>query len=338
MKRLLLLTAIFLTACGPTSEEKQGIATIACNVMENMSSKDGARIKEVNAARQSMEEEPFLMTDDVIHESFEYELCEELVLNNPNYGGLLTSEKEKEDARFNKVLEGVWFSKYFDEPDGESFVLTAKFIDQKFIVTFYEFGPGEEISIDYIVIDNSTIEIRNDDAEVFIVAIDHERESLSFLMPGMVGDDDFVFTFTRPPTISLAQWQGAWHSSSSAWFYGDLSVSEPDTEQYQMMTLSNSSSVRTRNELTINHLQKSFQRYNSSCDIRLDYGFIVSEKCGNEFSPRFIMASTDDSITLRFAFDGLGEYDEELTKVSDDYQLPNPPDGYDNTSILPDDE
>ena len=326
MKRLLLLTAIFLTACGPTSEEKQGIATIACNVMENMSSKDGARIKEVNAARQSMEEEPFLMTDDVIHESFEYELCEELVLNNPNYGGLLTSEKEKEDARFNKVFEGVWFYKYFDEPDGESFVLTAKFIDQKFIVTFYEFHPEEEISIDYIAIDNSTIEIRPDDAEVFIVAIDHERESFSFPIPGMVGDDDFAFTFTRPPTISLAQWQGVWHSSSSAWAVGEQTPS--GIEQYQMMTLSNSSSVRTRNELTINHLQKSFQRYNSSCDIRLDYGFIVSEKCGNEFSPRFIMASTDDSITLRFAFDGLGEYDEELTKVSDDYQLPNPPDGY----------
>ena len=337
MKRLLLLTAIFLTACGPTSEEKQGIATIACNVMENMSSKDGARIKEVNAARQSMGEEPFLMTDDVIHESFEYELCEELVLNNPNYGGLLTSEKEKEDARFNKVLEDVWFSKYFDEPDGESFVLTAKFIDQKFIVTFWGFGPEQEQSYDYIAIDNSTIEIRlKDDAAVWIVAIDHERESFSFPIPGMVGDDDFAFTFTRPPTISLAQWQGVWHSSSSAWAVG---VQTPSgIEQYQMMTLSNSSSVRTRNQLTINHLQKSFQRYNSSCDIRLDYGFIVSEKCGNEFSPRFIMASTDDSITLRFAFDGLGEYDEELTKVSDDYQLPNPPDGYDHTTILPDDE
>ena len=327
MKRLLLLTAIFLTACGPTSEEKQGIATIACNVMENMSSKDGARIKEVNAARQSMGEEPFLMTDDVIHESFEYELCEELVLNNPNYGGLLTSEKEKADARFNKVLEGVWFSKYFDEPDGESFVLTAKFIDQKFIVTFYEYAE-EEISIDYIAIDNSTIEIRPDDAEVFIVAIDHERESLSFSMPDMVRDDDFVFTFTRPPTISLAQWQGAWLSSSSGLVDGDVSVSEPDIEQYHMMTLSNSTSVRTSNILSINHPEKSFNRDNFSCDIRLDYGFIVWEKCGNEFLPRFIMASTDDSITLRFAFDGLGEYDEELTKVSDDYQLPNPPDGY----------
>ena len=317
MKRLLLLTAIFLTACGPSQEEKEEIATIACNVMETMTAKDGVRIKEVNAARQAMGEAPFLMTDDVIHESFEYELCEELVLNNPNYDDLITSEKEKADAIFNKVLEGVWFNKYTDEPDSyDSFMLTAKFIDQQFIVTFYEFDV-EIISYDYKTIDNSTIEIRlNDDAEAFIVAIDKESESLSFLIPGMVNDDGFVFTFTRPPIISLEQWQGVWAYQSN------------DDDRYDILTFSNSSSLVTRKILEIDHSSKTFERTTFSCDIRLDYGFIVWQKCSDKFFPRFITASTNDSITLSWAYDGLGAYDEEITKASDDYQFPNPPDGY----------
>tara|TARA_B100000767_G_C19527925_1_gene435328 strand:+ start:59 stop:673 length:615 start_codon:yes stop_codon:yes gene_type:complete len=117
MKRLLLLTAIFLTACGPSQEEKQEIATIACNVMENMTAKDGARIKEVNAARQAMGEEPFFMADDSIHESFEYELCEELVLNNVNYESLkveIDAKRQLAQVKKQEELEsgivGIWLS------------------------------------------------------------------------------------------------------------------------------------------------------------------------------------------------------------------------------------
>ena len=42
MKRLLLLTAIFLTACGPSQKEKEEIAIITCNIMGESRNMDGA--------------------------------------------------------------------------------------------------------------------------------------------------------------------------------------------------------------------------------------------------------------------------------------------------------
>jgi len=49
MKRLLLLTAIFLSACGPSNQEKEEIAIITCNIMGESRNMDGAmRIKEIN--------------------------------------------------------------------------------------------------------------------------------------------------------------------------------------------------------------------------------------------------------------------------------------------------
>jgi len=78
MKRLLLLTAIFLTACGPSQEEKEEIAIISCNIMSESRNMDGAvRIKEINAAREKMGEDAFLGLDDAIKQSFEYGLCRE---------------------------------------------------------------------------------------------------------------------------------------------------------------------------------------------------------------------------------------------------------------------
>jgi hypothetical protein len=83
MKRLLLLTAIFLTACGPSQEEKEEIAIITCNIMGESRNMDGAvRIKEINAAREKLGEDAFLGSDDAIKQSFEYGLCKELVVND----------------------------------------------------------------------------------------------------------------------------------------------------------------------------------------------------------------------------------------------------------------
>ena len=51
MKRLLLLTAIFLSACGPSNQAKEEIAIITCNIMGESRNMDGAvRIKEINTS------------------------------------------------------------------------------------------------------------------------------------------------------------------------------------------------------------------------------------------------------------------------------------------------
>ena len=100
MKRLLLLTAILLTACGPSQKEKEEIAIITCNIMGESRNMDGAvRIKEINAAREKMGEDSFLGSDDAIKQSFKYGLCRELVLNDHDYIDKLTAALEIELAR-----------------------------------------------------------------------------------------------------------------------------------------------------------------------------------------------------------------------------------------------
>ena len=97
MKRLLLLTAIFLTACGPSQKEKEEIAIITCNIMGESRNMDGVvRIKEINTAREQIGEDRFLGSDDDIKNSVKYGLCNELVLNDPQY-----SEK------YLEVLTGI---------------------------------------------------------------------------------------------------------------------------------------------------------------------------------------------------------------------------------------
>jgi hypothetical protein len=111
MKRLLLLTAIFLTACGPSQEEKEEIAIITCNIMGESRNMDGSmRIREINAAREKIGEDAFLGSDEDIKTSLMNKLCKELVLNN-NYEATLNAKlqadreakikakKNKQDAK-----------------------------------------------------------------------------------------------------------------------------------------------------------------------------------------------------------------------------------------------
>ena len=122
MKRLLLLTAIFLTACGPSQEEKRQVeieqqrieqeaseqlakekadrvAAVTCSIMGETRKMDSAvRVRELNDAREKIGGEPFLGGDSAIKQSFEYGLCRELVLNDPDYFDKLTTALEIELA------------------------------------------------------------------------------------------------------------------------------------------------------------------------------------------------------------------------------------------------
>jgi FKBP-type peptidyl-prolyl cis-trans isomerase len=109
MKRLLLLTAIFLSGCGPSQEEKRQVeieqqrieqeaseqlakekagrvAAVTCSIMGETRKMDSAvRVRELNDAREKIGGEPFLGGDLAIKLSFDYGLCRELVLNDPDY-------------------------------------------------------------------------------------------------------------------------------------------------------------------------------------------------------------------------------------------------------------
>lgn len=94
MKRLILLTVIFLSACGPSPEESAKIATLSCNVMGASRNMDSSlRLVEINRARDELGKSEFLQTDDAIKEAFKYDLCNSLVLDSPNYSSLLRDAK-----------------------------------------------------------------------------------------------------------------------------------------------------------------------------------------------------------------------------------------------------
>jgi hypothetical protein len=79
---------IFLSGCGPSlsESEKLDIAKVTCVYMAETRNIDGTvRLKEINSARKQLGEELYTGTDDGIKISYEYGLCEELVLNDPEY-------------------------------------------------------------------------------------------------------------------------------------------------------------------------------------------------------------------------------------------------------------
>lgn len=97
------LLAITLAACGPSQEEIDNAATITCNIMSESSNMDaGMRIKEVNAAREKIGAPPYLGTNETISESLDWDLCEELIKNDPNYADLVVLKKEAEARRLEE--------------------------------------------------------------------------------------------------------------------------------------------------------------------------------------------------------------------------------------------
>ena len=107
MKRLLLLTAIFLTACGPSQEEKKNVAAVTCSIMGETRNMDAAvRVREMNDAREKIGGEPFLRGDDAIQEAFEWGLCQKLVLNEI-YDETLQSLKDTKRERERIAAEGA---------------------------------------------------------------------------------------------------------------------------------------------------------------------------------------------------------------------------------------
>ena len=85
-KILILFSLVLLAACGPSAQDKKEIAIVTCNIMsESLNMNASMRIKEINEAREKIKGKRFLKGDAKIKESFEYGLCEELVMNDADY-------------------------------------------------------------------------------------------------------------------------------------------------------------------------------------------------------------------------------------------------------------
>ena len=101
IKKIFLSTPlIFLLSCAPSPEEKEELSIITCNILRDSQSIDaGTRIKEVNETRNKIGEEKYLLPDANILEAIKYDLCEELVLNDPDYQNKLSAAISEEELR-----------------------------------------------------------------------------------------------------------------------------------------------------------------------------------------------------------------------------------------------
>mgnify|MGYP001204699467 FL=1 len=100
---------LLIVACGKTPEEKQEVAIVSCNILEASLGDASQRIKEINRAREELNEPPFLGKEDEITQAIKYNLCKELVLNDELYEESLFNaiEQENEASRiaYEKSLE-----------------------------------------------------------------------------------------------------------------------------------------------------------------------------------------------------------------------------------------
>ena len=111
IKKVLLIfpiSLILIASCGKTFEEKAEVAIISCNILEASPIADASgRIKEINRAREELNEEPFLGKDDEIIEAIYYNLCKELVLNDELYEESLLTAIEQEKIAEEEALEAA---------------------------------------------------------------------------------------------------------------------------------------------------------------------------------------------------------------------------------------
>ena len=87
-------------------EEKQDLSVVTCNIISETEKFDVAtKIKEINLAREKMGEDLFLGSGNEINNSFKYDLCVELVINDDEYELKLQNaiEKEKEEERLARI-------------------------------------------------------------------------------------------------------------------------------------------------------------------------------------------------------------------------------------------
>ena len=103
-----LLILLIISSCGLSSKDKDEIATITCNILSESRMMDAAfRIQEINKARETLGEDRFLLGDTLIVQAISFDLCKELVLNNPNFIEILEKKKDSVNAEIKRVQDST---------------------------------------------------------------------------------------------------------------------------------------------------------------------------------------------------------------------------------------
>lgn len=344
MKRTLLLTFIFLTACGPSQEEKEDIAAVACSIMSETRNMDGAvRVKEINTARARIGAGSYLDGDDVIQESLQWDLCEELVLDQ-NYEFLLVGRKDelkrqqeeylrqKRDL-YRQMISGIWFSRYNDYDQIAQFLITAEFNNEDFIFTTYEMGDKSDRKIfSYKIIGDGVVEISNanETHRLRIFKDPYDDQVLSFISDNpavllnsvdqlsFASNEDLGSTlkmqFKRPAKVTLDQLEGVWWAI-------------PDLESQVKITIRDN--FLTEENLATNFSNASFRIYKDTCPLLpIKDGFVLIKKCEDFTVHLFVDSLTENRLNLGL---DLRETLPTLVKVSDDFNFDLPEDFVDES-------
>ena len=263
------------------------------------------------------------MSNAAIQDSFKYGLCKELVLNNPDYDELYKSKKIDAEKQLKASIEGYWLHRYYDDDEYEGYVLTAEFINQKLFVNKYDVDEDYntrkvQTIFDYKIIDDTRFEaFGNKTVDNFIVTLDKKSKSLS-MSSAALSDKQAQIKFIRPPNLSKDDISGQWLESSN----------DGEYETYFLSIRDNSSTIVYKS-LDLNHKSKTYTTSIDTCDESFIHGFIFREKCDDQEDNFYFIASADKN-TLSLVFsDGLSAQDK---RVSDDYKLPSPPNGYSEDS------
>ena len=105
---LIFITLLGLVACGPTEKEIQDTIKVTCNIVSvSETIATPFRIKAVNEAREKIKGEPFLGSEADIFDASRFGLCEQLVVDDPQFSLLLEEKRkiEKEVLAEQKRIE-----------------------------------------------------------------------------------------------------------------------------------------------------------------------------------------------------------------------------------------
>lgn len=324
MKRLLLLTAILLTACGPSQEEKENIATVACNVLtESKTMDDGIKIKEVNQARTQMGESPFLGASSDIKEAINWSLCEELVINNPKYGEILNDAKNK----LNNFIEGFWIHKETNEDAYDVNVFTMQFNNDSVELSRYHYGTlveKAEFSVDWI--NDSELGLVNtlkvhlmeawdehifEDISEVGISINQENNELRFERFDLAQN----LNFTRPQNLQDDFLVGFW----------SFTMSGRDGKKEQRYKVEITIEETKMNGWFINHEEKTFEVFEETAKSHFDYGFRYGFDLDRDWTAYDFVEETSDGVSNW----GVGYFGEPVSmkRVGSNFEIPIP-EGY----------
>ena len=324
---------VVLTGCDMSPEERANIALASCNVLSEYAESDRAqRLKEMNAAREKLNEPLFLGSSEDIQEALLHEVCTALVLNDSAFEVKLVEAKELRAQKFAEFLEGHWVDYSKAERSEDPFIYVAKFTGEKLILNAYIYDRVagiERVQKSVFltrILDEATVIASRAQGDNFLVSVDWDSKTLHLNFGDCANTDGC--TFEKPLQLTAGDLSGKWLYKEQIQTEGRYEIDDDS-----MLLIEYSFPAINYVSRNLNHKTKTFERGSSKCEFTLEGGFIFTEKC-----------TYDGDTTFEWWF--IKEYNHQLgemkiqwiggtwleARIGDSYTFPEPPEGYTNAT------